>query len=127
MALQVEQDLALDWTDFVDLVGPKLVEAGLEGLDLVEIRPVIDAGPFVPKSAIGLQVLIQALTAPPAARRAHTIDRYGEDLAWRTALVIAPNIFSRHAVDESEVLVRLDIDDAAADGDPMPRTLGAHY
>src|SRR5207302_7586109 len=58
MALKVEQIPALDWTDFVQFICAKFIEAPLEGLDLIEVGSVINWGPLVPQGAISLEILL---------------------------------------------------------------------
>ena len=57
--------------------------------------------------------LLDLLT--PLGRRAHPVGRDLEDLALCPALVVGAGVLARHAVDELEVVVRLDVDDSAAD------------
>src|SRR5919201_1090110 len=57
--------------------------------------------------------------------RAYAVDGDGEDLARRPSLVGAADVLARHPIDEREVLIRLDVDDAAAHRDPVPWVLGA--
>ena len=60
MTLKVEEFLALDRADLFYFVGAELIKPGLEGVDPVEVGPVIDPGPLVPQGAIGVEVLIHA-------------------------------------------------------------------
>src|SRR5215472_9235815 len=57
--------------------------------------------------------------ASPARERlagvADSIDRNREDLPRRSVLVLGADVLSGHAIDEREVMVRLDVDDTAAD------------
>ena len=68
---------------------------------------------------------IRPWAASPLSRGADTIDCDSEDLARRSPLVVTPDIFPRHAIDEREVVVRSDVDHMPADREPVPRILGA--
>src|SRR5437899_9896528 len=68
---------------------------------------------------------VRPSAASPLPRGTDPIDCDTEDLARRSPLVVTPDIFPRHAIDEREVVVRPDVDHMPADREPGPRILGA--
>jgi hypothetical protein len=78
-----------------------------------------DRGPF------GGRSLTRSGSAAPRAGVPDAVDLDCEDLPRAAPPVELPEVLQRHAVDPGEVLVGPDVDDPAADREPMPRGLCA--
>jgi hypothetical protein len=78
VALQVQQALARDVADLLDLERAQGVGAAAEGLDVVEAAADVDRDALVPEAPVVIQARVQGLGLDLHDRQLGAADRAGE-------------------------------------------------